>query len=545
MEALIGKARDTKDKLQELFTAKDKKTLVFTEKAGNACDIYRNRALLTSDGDKGYIQELLKDLQPREWISRERGPRFWVGVLPEWRSLPPGHNTTQGTLFVFSYGTADKKLIAMGRVQTIHIGAESPKSCELKQNSKQKFSLELCLNQNSEDVPGGGLRFVASGRSLPPISGEKVLSVVKVTREGRLTYTSVMSGDDADHWSACGTWLSDVADIDSSGDVENVENEDLSLEEREEGLCCRCLRGWWDDDSGKSLVCSGQCGRAFHGTCMDYHDLKNGSVICTRCTGEDDAVCQVCDKEWYSDERKGSDGSWNEFYTGAMLACQDCELWFHQECHDPKIEDKYISNETPADHDIVAIKKKATKKGRKGNKKDKKWHCAACKPATGAMAAPQPAAAPEPAAAAAPEPAAVEEPAAMEDHDVSAPISGPALIGARIKVFWPEEKKWYTGFVQAYIAEKHEHTVLYSDGDKIDEELDDTCDEPMQWELLEPASDLAGSLSARKRSNPKTFSQLSCDPRQKMNATGWKGVSTGQHSTKSQRVTELFKQPTG
>ena len=208
MEALIGKARDTKDKLQELFTAKDKKTLVFTEKAGNACDIYRNRALLTSDGDKGYIQELLKDLQPREWISRERGPRFWVGVLPEWRSLPPGHNTTQGTLFVFSYGTADKKLIAMGRVQTIHIGAESPKSCELKQNSKQKFSLELCLNQNSEDVPGGGLRFVASGRSLPPISGEKVLSVVKVTREGRLTYTSDMSGDDADHWSAFRTWLS-------------------------------------------------------------------------------------------------------------------------------------------------------------------------------------------------------------------------------------------------------------------------------------------------------------------------------------------------
>ena len=134
----------------------------------------------------------------------------------------------------------------------------------------------------------------------------------------------------------------------------------------------------------------------------------------------------------------------------------------------------------------------------------------------------------------------------MEDQDVSAPISGAALVGARIKVFWPEEKKWYTGYVQAYSAEKHEHKVLYSDGDKIDEELDDTCNEPMEWILLEPAADLAaGSVSARKRNKPKTFSQLSCDPRQKMNATGWKGVSTGQHSTKSQRVTELFKQPTG
>ena len=44
-------------------------------------------------------------------------------------------------------------------------------------------------------------------------------------------------------------------------------------------------------------------------------------------------------------------------------------------------------------------------------------------------------------------------------------ISGRALIGATIKVFWPAENKWYTGFVRAYIAQNHKHTVHYDDGD--------------------------------------------------------------------------------
>lgn len=422
VELLLQAAGDTKAAIGKVFLEKGKKVLVFTEKGGDASGIYRNRVALTSDGDLQYIIAILKDLQPREWVNRERGPRFWVGVLPEWRLLPPGHNVSRGTLFVVQYGSPDKKLVALCRVQRIHIGKESPKSCELKCNSKQKFAMELCLEQECGDLPGGAVRFVASGRSLPIMSGDKVYGTVDVAREGIGSYTAIMSGADVRLWENNGRWMRNVAEMEIDGaddPPQDPEDPEDDVESNVEELCCRCMRGWWDDVSGRLLHCTGKCARAFHAACMDLHELKNDSYICTRCTGEDDAICQVCDKEWYCDERLNEDKSFNEFYSGCMLACHDCGLWYHQECHNPKIEDKYVVQETTAE--ACAIKKKGKKKGRAGNKKDLKWFCDSCKPVVGAMAVPVAVATDAPEEA--PEDAPEEVPAPPVPPSVPAPPS--------------------------------------------------------------------------------------------------------------------------
>ncbi|KAL6596671.1 hypothetical protein ACP70R_047314 [Stipagrostis hirtigluma subsp. patula] len=42
---------------------------------------------------------------------------------------------------------------------------------------------------------------------------------------------------------------------------------------------------------------------------------------------------------------------------------------------------------------------------------------------------------------------------------------GTGLLGKRIKVWWPLDKKFYEGLVQSYDTSKRKHTVLYDDGD--------------------------------------------------------------------------------
>ncbi|XP_044480766.1 uncharacterized protein LOC123207429 [Mangifera indica] len=40
------------------------------------------------------------------------------------------------------------------------------------------------------------------------------------------------------------------------------------------------------------------------------------------------------------------------------------------------------------------------------------------------------------------------------------------IVGKRIKVYWPESRKWFTGHIKAFNAEKGLHSVVYDDGDK-------------------------------------------------------------------------------
>ena len=100
--------------------------------------------------------------------------------------------------------------------------------------------------------------------------------------------------------------------------------------EREDGAlmtvhqCCRCEKGWWDDETGEIVCCVGGCGRAFHAGCED--SLKGGvpdsdeGWTCGRCAGTDTAICVICDKEWWVVDKK------SDYYTGDMVQCEgDCD----------------------------------------------------------------------------------------------------------------------------------------------------------------------------------------------------------------------------
>ncbi|GJR63363.1 phospholipase-like protein [Tanacetum coccineum] len=63
---------------------------------------------------------------------------------------------------------------------------------------------------------------------------------------------------------------------------------------------------------------------------------------------------------------------------------------------------------------------------------------------------------------------------------------GENLVGKKIKVWWPADKKYYQGVVKSFDCRKKRHKVLYDDGE---EELLDLKQE--QWELAEMASRLS------------------------------------------------------
>ena len=61
-------------------------------------------------------------------------------------------------------------------------------------------------------------------------------------------------------------------------------------------------------------------------------------------------------------------------------------------------------------------------------------------------------------------------------------LEGPDLVGKRVRVYWPDDKKWYSGQVKAFDSVTLEHLVRYDDGEERQECL--TGLEPLQWELL-------------------------------------------------------------
>ncbi|CAH8388794.1 unnamed protein product [Eruca vesicaria subsp. sativa] len=78
------------------------------------------------------------------------------------------------------------------------------------------------------------------------------------------------------------------------------------------------------------------------------------------------------------------------------------------------------------------------------------------------------------------------------------------LIGCRIEVWWPMDKRFYEGTVKSYDSTKKKHVILYEDGDvevlRLDRE---------QWELIETAGKPAKKSSASKRSSNKKGSSES------------------------------------
>ena len=324
-----------------------------------------------ADGAWVPLAKALAVWQWREWVSRERGPRFWVGVLPEHRKLPPGHNCTLGTLLVIALSPG---VIALVRVHRIDkSGAEfGVKSCKLLPGAQNVLlAAELCWRTSK--VGDSGTDFTASGMFLPSVRGNQVLTISPpIAPATKGSNNAVM---DVSMYVAHGTFISQDGfrslrsqhPTISPNDAEDADN---TMDGADIVLCCRCSKGWWSDETGKLVLCSGTCLRMFHPSCAEVN-TNQVDWQCMRCSGVDDAVCTSCDKEWYCDQKEAEDGTPNEYYTGAMLQCcgDNCGLWFHQQCHQPKIDDTYVARMTV----------KSGSKGKRGNWAGKPWRCDACK----------------------------------------------------------------------------------------------------------------------------------------------------------------------
>ncbi|XP_010227757.1 sister chromatid cohesion protein PDS5 homolog A isoform X2 [Brachypodium distachyon] len=78
------------------------------------------------------------------------------------------------------------------------------------------------------------------------------------------------------------------------------------------------------------------------------------------------------------------------------------------------------------------------------------------------------------------------------------------LVGHKIKVWWPLDKKFYEGFVKSYNSAKKLHTVLYDDGEV--EELNMTKE---KWRMIESN----GSPMKQKKDHPGTIQGRAHDMR--------------------------------
>ncbi|KAK9861174.1 hypothetical protein WJX84_001707 [Apatococcus fuscideae] len=61
--------------------------------------------------------------------------------------------------------------------------------------------------------------------------------------------------------------------------------------------------------------------------------------------------------------------------------------------------------------------------------------------------------------------------------------SQPVLLGARVKIFWPDDAEWYPGTLTALNSITGRHHVQYDDG-----EQEDLCLEHEEWDLLDKST---------------------------------------------------------
>ncbi|OMO76990.1 Armadillo-like helical [Corchorus capsularis] len=117
------------------------------------------------------------------------------------------------------------------------------------------------------------------------------------------------------------------------------------------------------------------------------------------------------------------------------------------------------------------------------------------------------------------------------------------LIGYRIKVWWPMDKKFYEGTVKSYDPIKRKHVVLYDDGDVEVLRLEREC-----WELVDPgrksgkkANSLKGSKGPPKEeASPGQKSKSSGGSRQnKSSVKIVKGKRTPKKNLKHSQKSEL------
>jgi hypothetical protein len=233
----------------------------------------------TSDLKYVSVSCFLSKANPREWFSKDRGPRFWVPVLVDSRGLPPGHNCEWGTM-VASRIKGD--LLAIGRVHRIY--DDIAKSCKLVcgKRTKQELTLELCheivdyegAHESPENERDESFkRFEASCCYFTIDSSEVVAVDLNLEPEGSGLKTAVLAKTVWEPLTkSYGPFVNHSSLLDTSTRVSTSNDNGIEIREHEDpalAQCCRCGIGWWSDKSGAPRMCNGVCARWFHPKCMD------------------------------------------------------------------------------------------------------------------------------------------------------------------------------------------------------------------------------------------------------------------------------------
>ena len=324
---------------------------------GVVTQVPTNMAVMDNDGEWHGLNETLAVMQLQEWVSRDRGPRFWTGALPEHRALPPGHNVRHGSLLAVTWPApvVAQQTLAIVRVTHILVGSAAPKSCTLdnKSSTVQAFRAEICVQLRGPQArgPPGGACFVATGRHYPGLLKASLVLHVVALQGCPHEVVATLEHEEYMAYTGTGAVFLDMSRLavwkplqDPAGGIV------ADAHGSEDQTCCRCTMGWWDDTTGILLQCQGLCQRFFHAECLEKPEsLLLGQMHdweCNKCAGRDTEVCDACGEEWFCADTDSA------FYTGEMLQCEGCHRWWHQTCHEPEVN--------------AADLKKT------------KWHCASC-----------------------------------------------------------------------------------------------------------------------------------------------------------------------
>lgn len=115
---------------------------------------------------------------------------------------------------------------------------------------------------------------------------------------------------------------------------------------------------------------------------------------------------------------------------------------------------------------------------------------------------------------------------AGKNEESRLPEIGEELIGKKIKVWWPLDKKFYEGVVDSYDYDKKKHRVLYADGDEEILNL-----KKQRWEFVEDNSPHGG----QETDLPKAGASSEIGPKQKDNMES-RLLSTGKRRKSSKKL---------
>ena len=78
-------------------------------------------------------------------------------------------------------------------------------------------------------------------------------------------------------------------------------------------------------------------------------------------------------------------------------------------------------------------------------------------------------------------------------------VRGAALVGRKVRIWWPHDREWFTGTVNAFDGRLHE--ITYDDGSLWDEDLETPGER--KWELVCGSDDDVDADAASDASSPR------------------------------------------